>query len=88
MKRFIMIAGAMLLAAPAQAGLVILPNLFAREYCQMRDMGADHSGALEYAVGESVIEGNPVKVTINGVQYDADVVKANRTAMERCPRYF
>ena len=88
MKSFIMIAGALLLAAPAQAGLVILPNLFAREYCSMRQMGVNHDEALEVAVAESVIDGEPIKITINGTQYDADVVKANRAAMERCPRYF
>ena len=63
-------------------------DLFAREYCSMRQMGVNHDEALEVAVAESVIDGEPIKITINGTQYDADVVKANRAAMERCPRYF
>ena len=66
----------------------MLPNLFAREYCTMRSYGVSHDQALEVAVRESAIDGTPVRVTIDGEEYDADVIKANRTALERCPQYF
>tara|TARA_B100001063_G_scaffold172801_1_gene161905 strand:+ start:778 stop:1044 length:267 start_codon:yes stop_codon:yes gene_type:complete len=88
MKPFILASVLALFAIPAQAGSIILPNLFAREYCSMRDLGVNHDDALKVAVSESIIDGEPIKVTINGQTYDADVIKANRAAMERCPRYF
>ena len=88
MKPFIFASLLALVSIPAQAGSVILPNIFAREYCAMRSYGVDHDGALEYAVSESIIDGEPIQVTINGKTYDADVIKANRTAMELCPQYF
>ncbi len=75
-------------APAAWADLILLPNLFASEYCTMRSYGVNHDEALEVAVRESAIDGTPVKVTINGKTYDADVIKANRAAMERCPQYF
>lgn len=80
-------AAALTSVAPASAA-VLLPNLFAKSYCEMRAMGADHDGSLKWAVGESIIDGEPVKVTINGEVYDADVIAANRAAMDRCPQYF
>ena len=88
MKPLILTTLATLVAIPAQAGLVLLPNLFAKEYCEMRALGVSHDEAITVAVNESAIEGTPIKVTINGKQYDADVVKANRTAYERCPQFF
>ena len=75
-------------APAAWADLILLPNLFAKEYCQMRQMGVNHEQALEVAVRESAIDGTPIKVTIDGRTYDADVIKANRAALERCPQYF
>ena len=74
-------------AAPVSAA-VLLPNLFAKSYCEMRDSGVDKDGALRWAVSESVIDGEPIKVRVNGRTTDADVVAANRAAMELCPQYF
>lgn len=86
-KLFLAAALALGAAIPAQAG-ILLPNIFAREYCSFRQMGVDVDGATEHAVRESYIEGDPVRVQVNGEWYDADVIKANRTARERCPQYF
>ena len=88
MKPFILATLATMVAIPAQAGLVLLPNLFAREYCNMRQLGVSHNEAIEVAVNESAIEGTPIEVTIDGKKYDADVIKANQTARARCPQYF
>ena len=73
-------------AIPSQAG-VLLPNLYAREYCSMRSMGADTQDAMRVATRASYVEGEAIKVTINGVEYDADVIQANRAARERCPQF-
>ena len=88
MIKYLLTAAALFVAVPAQAGLVLLPHTFANEYCSMRSYGVSHDEALEVAVRESAIEGDPIKVTINGEEYDADVIKANRTALEKCPQYF
>ena len=88
MIKYLLTAAALFVAVPAQAGLVLLPYTFAEEYCTMRSYGVNHDEALEVAVRESAIEGDPIKVTIDGREYDADVVKANRTALEQCPQYF
>ena len=64
----------------------ILPNLFAEEYCSFRAMGVSEDEAMAAAVAEAYVStGNPPKVTIDGVQYDSDVVRAIRTAEEVCP---
>ena len=66
---------------------VILPHLYAREYCSFRSMGVNEDEAIKAAVRESYLDNGEtaVKVTIDGVQYDADVVKAQRIARELCP---
>ncbi len=80
-------AATLVSAAPVSAG-VLLPNLFAKSYCEMREVGVDNDGALRWAVSESMIDGEPVRVRVNGRMTDADVVAANRAAMELCPQYF
>ena len=89
MKALLLTLPLLLTPGPASAAdYVILPNLYASEYCGMRELGVDHAQAVEVAVNESIIRGTPIKVTINGKEYDADVVKANRAAVERCPQFF
>ena len=75
------------LVAPAQAG-VLLPNLYAAEYCSLRDMGVSSMDARRAATDVSYVEGTPVKVMYNGTQVDADVLRAARAAMKRCPQHF
>jgi len=74
------------IALPSQAG-VLLPNLYAREFCSMRSIGVSEEEAMRVATRASYIEGETIKVTIDGVQYDADVVQAMRATRERCPQY-
>ena len=69
----------------ATAG-VILPNLYASEYCSFRDLGVSEDEATTAAMDAAYISsGTSPKVTINGVQYDADVVRAVQAANSMCP---
>ena len=73
-------------ALPSNAG-VLLPNLYAREFCSMRSMGVSEDESMEVAARASYVEGTAVQVTIGGKVYDADVVRAMRAAQERCPQF-
>ena len=66
---------------------VILPNLYASEYCSLRSMGVSEDEAMTAAIRESYLDNGEtaVQVTIDGVLYDVDVVKAQRAVAERCP---
>ena len=69
----------------ATAG-VILPNMYASEYCSFRNLGVSEDEAMTAAMDASYIDsGTTVQVTIDGVLYDADVVRAIRAAGELCP---
>ncbi len=89
----LLIATAGILAAfatvPASAG-VLLPNLFAREYCTMRQSGVTNDGAVSWAVQQSYIEsGTAIKVTReDGTKVDADVLAAGNAAADLCPDYY
>ena len=88
MIKIVTLAAALLVAAPAQAGLVILPNLFAREFCTLRASGVTKDSALEAAMNSATIEGTPVKVTKeDGTVQDADVIQATNAILARCPQY-
>ena len=86
----LLIATAGILAAfatvPASAG-VLLPNLYAREYCTMRQSGVNNEGAAKWAIRQSYISsGTAIKVTLSdGTQVDADVVAAGNAAADLCP---
>ena len=71
-----------------QAG-VVLPNLYAREYCSFRSLGVNQDEAITAAVEASYVDNGEtaVKVTIDGEQYDSDIVRALRAANDRCPQY-
>jgi len=90
----LLIATAGILAAfatsvPASAG-VLLPNIFAREYCTMRQSGVDNDGSTKWAVEQSYIaSGTAIKVTLkDGTTMDADVVAAGNAAADLCPDYY
>jgi hypothetical protein len=86
MKSLLIIPALMLGIVPANAE-VLLPNLYASEYCSLRIMGVDVGGAQEAAVRASMVPGDPIRVMIDGVERDADVVQAYREVLKRCPEY-
>ncbi len=73
-------------AVPASAG-VLLPNLFANEYCEMREIGLSEEDALKVATRKSMISGEPIKVRHNGEMVDEDVLRALNAAYELCPQH-
>ena len=81
--------GLLALAIPASAG-ALLPNLFAVEYCSMRESGVTNQGAIEWAIEQSYLEsGTTVKVTLeDGTTQDADVIAASKAAGDLCPNYY
>jgi len=85
-KLFFLSLAAFLFAAPVQAG-IILPNLFATEFCSLREMGASNDEAMRAAVETSMVDGESVTITIGGEKYDRDVVQAYRAVQSRCPQY-
>ena len=69
----------------ATAG-VILPNLYAREYCSFRNLGVSEDEAMTAAMDASYVDsGTAVQVTIDGRKVDADVVRALQAANSLCP---
>ena len=88
MKTFIMTA-ALLLAAPASFAGQLMPNLYARDYCSLRQLGVSAREARASAVASSYVASLPdlPKVTIGGNQYDTDVVQAMRAVESKCPQY-
>ena len=77
---------ALLLGAPAFAG-EILPTLYAREYCSMREMGVSSDQAHAAAASTAYLDNGvtPPQVTIDGETYGVDVVRAARMISDRCP---
>ena len=66
-----------------------MPNLYADEYCTMRSLGVNANEARASAVSSSYVSSLPdlPKVTIDGVPYSSDVVRAARAVESRCPQY-
>jgi len=78
-----------LIALPlsVQAGQ-LLPNLYAKVYCESRAMGMSEDASVRQAVSESYINsGSGLDVTVHGVETTTDVVASMREAANRCPQY-
>ena len=85
-KLFLAAAASLAVVAPAQASnMVILPNLYAREFCSLRQAGVSKEDATAVAVKEASIPGRPVKITYNGERIDADALQAAMAVSELCP---
>jgi len=88
MKSFIAALALTVIPMNAIAG-VLLPNTYARAYCQSRSLGMDEDNATKQAVAESYLDsGDGMPVTIHGVETTTDVVASMREARLRCPQYF
>jgi len=89
MKSFFPIAAsfvALFATTPVQAG-TILPNLYAKTFCELRSIGIDDEGARRTAIQQSMISGDDwtmVKRT-DGSLVRSDIVLAVNATFQRCP---
>ena len=74
------------LTIPAQAG-ILLPSLFAAEFCSLRDRGLGYKQALRMAAKGSYVEGEPTRVMFHGVEVDEDVIKSYEAIKKACPEH-
>ena len=89
MKFFFVTLGALMAVAPAAMAGQLMPNLYASEYCSMRELGVSKAEARRSAVSTAYVSSLPdlPQVTIDGKQYDTDVIQAYRAVKSRCPHY-
>ena len=87
MKTILAIAIA-LLPMPSMAG-TILPNLYAKTFCELRNVGIDAEGARRTAVQQSMISGDDWTMVkrADGSLVRSDIVLAVNATMQRCPEY-
>lgn len=81
MKTILAIAIA-LLPMPSFAG-TILPNLYAKTYCELRSVGIDAEDARRTAVMESMVTGDNWTMA-DGSLVRSDIVLAVNATMQRC----
>jgi hypothetical protein len=83
--KHLLIAATVLLATPAQA-YQVLPSLYAKTYCELRELGVSNEDAIAAAVRESVVSGpDAPEVTVNGSKVRSDILLAVRYANNQCP---
>ena len=75
------------MALPASAAFVLQPGEYAKQYCELRNLGWNGPASLEYAIESSMVEGLPIEVYHNGKKIDADVIVAFQAAKHLCPEY-
>ena len=85
-KLLILVSALSFFALPLQAG-VILPSIFAAEFCSLRDKGLGFKEAMDIAVKGSFIEGEPKRVLFEGVMVDEDVLRSMESINESCPQH-
>ena len=90
MKSIISLAVALVALPFSVSAGEILPNLYAREFCQAMDMGMPRESAIKYAMSQSYISsGSSTMVTLSdGSRVGSDSVAAALAATRRCPQYF
>mgnify|MGYP007062082561 CR=1 FL=1 len=87
MKKLLILASALsFFALPLQAS-IILPSIFAAEFCSLRDRGLSYDDAMEMAVRGSLVEGEPKRVMFEGVLVDEDVLRSMESINESCPQH-
>ena len=87
MKFFFVTLGALIAMAPASMAGQLMPNLYASEFCSMRELGVSKAEARRAAVATAYVSSLPdlPDVTIDGSSYSTDVVRAMRAVNSRCP---
>ena len=87
MKKLLILASALsFFTLPLQAS-IILPSIFAAEFCSLRDRGLSYDDAMEMAVRGSLVEGEPKRVMFKGVLVDEDVLRSMESINESCPQH-
>jgi hypothetical protein len=90
MKNFFpIVASFVAFATPAHAG-TILPNLYAKTYCELRSVGIDAEGARRTAVQQSMIMSSDDWTMVkraDGSLVRSDIVLAVNATMQRCAEY-
>ena len=87
MKKLLILASALsFFALPLQAS-IILPSIFAAEFCSLRDRGLSYDDAMEMAVRGSLVEGEPKRVLFEGVLVDEDVLLSYEAMKNTCPQH-
>ena len=90
MKPFLALAAglAISLPLPSLAG-TILPNLYAKTYCDLRAIGIDDDGARRTAVSQSMISSDDWTMVrrADGSYVQSDIVLAVNATFQRCPQY-
>lgn len=90
MKTFLALATglAISLPLPSLAG-TILPNLYAKTFCDLRAIGIDDDGARRTAMQQSTISADEWTMVKrkDGSLVRSDIVLAVMTAYDRCPEF-
>jgi hypothetical protein len=85
-KLFPIAAFVALFATPVQAG-TILPNLYAKTYCELRSVGIQAEDARRTAIQQSMIMSSDDWTMVkraDGSLVRSDIVLAVNATMERC----
>ena len=87
MKKLLILASALtFFALPLQAA-VILPSLFATEFCSLRDRGLSYDDAMDMAMKGALVEGTPKRVLFEGIMVDEDVLQSFEAMRNTCPQH-
>ena len=82
------VGGLGFLAPAVEAGILVMPNLFAREYCEFRELGYGRRDSIKAAMDAASYEGNPTLITRkDGSETSVDTVRAVSAIADRCPEY-
>ena len=73
---------------PVKAG-TILPNLYAKTFCELRSIGIDDESARRTAIQQSMISGDSWTMIrrTDGTLVQSDIVLAVNATFQRCPEY-
>ena len=90
MKTFILSAVALVALPFSVSAGEILPNLYARSFCEAMDIGMPRQSAIKYAMDQAYVStGSATMVTLSdGTKVGSDSVAAVLAATRRCPKYF
>jgi hypothetical protein len=87
MKKFIF-ALTFILAPCSVHSQQVLPNLYAKRFCEYREMGISADDARTAAMDDAWIStGKPVIVNYKGKMVSSDVIKSVSAVIKLCPQF-